>query len=170
MRSVDEELLYPMVALVESNKQLSVGRGTDRPFEYLGAPWVDGAALTAELRRRALPGLWFMNTTFVPSAVDVSGRKNVPYPFVAETCRGVRVVVTDRHAVRPVEAGLHLLAALNAVHPDIDLTRLRGLVGAAWVLEALEAGEDADAVAARCRATPAFKSFAEARARVLRYR
>jgi uncharacterized protein YbbC (DUF1343 family) len=170
MRSVNEELLYPMVALTESNKDLSVGRGTDRPFEYLGAPWVDGAALTAELRRRALPGLWFMETTFVPAAVDVSGRKNAAYPFVGQVCRGVRVVVTDRNALRPVEAGLHMLAALKAVHPGrTDLSRLRGLVGAAWVLDALEAGEDPSAVARRCRASAAFKAFAAKRARALRY-
>ena len=170
MRSVNEELLYPMVALTESNKALSVGRGTDRPFEYLGAPWLDGEALTAELRRRALPGLWFMQATFVPAAVDVSGRKNPAYPFVGEVCRGVRIVVTDRHALRPVEAGLHLLAALRTVHPErTDLSRLRGLVGAAWVLEALEAGEDPSAVARECRSRPAFKAFARARTRALLY-
>lgn len=170
MRSVDEEILYTMVALTEANKIVSVGRGTDRPFEYLGAPWIDGKDLADNLNGRNLPGLWFMETTFVPSANDVTGRKNYPYQFTGEICHGVRVVVTDRHNIRPVEAGVHMLAALLEVGGGrYKVDQLRGLVGAQWVLDALVAGEDPTAIADRWRASDEFRAFAQRRASVLMY-
>lgn len=171
LRSVDEALLYPMVALTEANHDVSVGRGTDRPFEYVGAPWIDGERLAADLNARGLPGLWFTPVTFVPSSTDVSGRRNVAYPFADQLCRGVRITVSDRRAVRPVEAGLHLLDALLRLHPERYRTdRLRGLVGAGWVLEALARGDVPAAIVARWRASPDFRDFLRARERVLLYR
>ncbi len=170
MRSVDEELLYTMVALTEGNHALSVGRGTDRPFEYLGAPWVDGRALTDNLNARRLPGLWFMYTTFIPSQTDITGRENPRYPHVGEVCHGFRVVVTDRHAVSPVAAGIHMLDALLEVHPDeFSTERLRGSVGAGWVLEALNDREDPDGIIERWRGSEAFRTFASRREQVLMY-
>lgn len=170
LRSVDEALLYPLVALTEANHDLSVGRGTDRPFEYVGAPWVDGERLAAAMNARALPGLWWSATTFVPSRRDVTGRENVAYPFAEQVCQGVRVVVTDRRALRPVEAGVHLLDALLRLHPErYRVDRLRGLIGAGWVLEALGRGDDPAAIVARWRADPALAAFARARARALLY-
>ncbi len=170
MRSVNEEIIYTMVALTEANKDLSVGRGTDRPFEYLGAPWVDGDALTAELRSRDLPGIWVMRTTFIPSGTDISGRENYPYQYIGEVCQGVRFVVTDRRAVRPVEAGVHMLDALLKVHPErYKVDNLRGLVGAQWVLDALKAREPVEDIVKRWRESQGFKDFAEARRQVLLY-
>lgn len=170
MRSVNEELLYTMVALTEANKDVSVGRGTDRPFEYLGAPWVDGDRLAEELRSRNLPGLWFMRVTFIPRLIDISGRKNYPYQFIDEVNHGVRIVVTDRKAVRPVEAGIHMLDALLEIHPErYSVDRLRGLVGAQWVIDALKARENPDAIVARWRASAEFKAFAQARQKALLY-
>ncbi len=170
MRSMSEEIIYTMVAQTEANKDLSVGRGTDRPFEYLGAPWVDGDALTAELRSRNLPGIWVMRTTFIPSGTDITGRENYPYQFIDEVCQGVRFVVTDRKAVRPVEAGIHMLDALLEVHPErYSVEKLRKLVGAQWVLDALKAREPVEQIVARWRGSQAFKDFADARAEVLLY-
>jgi uncharacterized protein YbbC (DUF1343 family) len=170
MRSVNEEIIYTMVALTEGNKDLSVGRGTDRPFEYLGAPWVDGDALTAELRSRDLPGIWVMHATFIPSGTDISGRENYPYQYIDEVCQGVRFVVTDRRAVQPVVAGTHMLDALLKVHPErFKLDKLRRLVGAQWVLDALNAREPVEEIVTRWREDPAFKDFAEARKQVLLY-
>ncbi len=170
MRSVNEEIIYTMVALTEGNKDISVGRGTDRPFEYLGAPWVDGDALTAELRSRNLPGIWVMRTTFIPSGTDITGRENYPYQFIDEVCQGVRFVVTDRRAVRPVEAGTHMLDALLKVHPErYNVDKLHKLVGAKWVLDALEAREPVEAIVKRWREDPKFKAFAEARTKVVMY-
>ncbi|XAM00093.1 DUF1343 domain-containing protein [Phycisphaeraceae bacterium D3-23] len=170
MRSLDEEILYTMVALTEGNKDVSVGRGTDRPFEYLGAPWIDGAALTAELRSRGLPGLWVMQTTFIPSGTDITGRTNYPYQFIDEVCEGVRFVVTDRDAFEPVVAGVHMLDALLRLYPErYSVDKLGRLVGAQWVLDALKAGETPDAIVARWRASEAFKTFERERAAVLLY-
>jgi len=170
MRSVNEEIIYTMVALTEGNKDISVGRGTDRPFEYLGAPWVDGDALTAELRSRNLPGIWVMRTTFIPSGTDITGRKNYPYQFIDEVCQGVRFVVTDRRAVRPVEAGTHMLDALLKIHPERYSTeKLHKLVGAKWVLDSLNAREPVADIVKRWREDPKFKAFTEARQNVLFY-
>lgn len=171
LRSVDEALLYPMVALTEANHDVSVGRGTDRPFEYVGAPWIDAERLAADLNARGLPGLWFTPVTFVPSSTDVSGRRNVAYPFADQPCRGVRVSVSDRRQVRPVEAGVHLLDALLRLHPErYRVDRLRGLIGATWVLEALTRGEDPRAIVERWRSSPDLDAFRRARERVLLYR
>jgi uncharacterized protein YbbC (DUF1343 family) len=170
MRSVTEQLLYTMVGLTEGNRDISVGRGTDRPFEYVGAPWIDGEKLASELRRRHLPGLWFNPMVFIPSATDITGRENYPYPHTGQPCHGVRVVVTDRRAVRPVEAGIHLLDALLKVHPERYSTeRLRGHVGAGWVVEALKRGEEPEQIIARWRQSEEFRAFAHARQRVLLY-
>ncbi len=170
MRSVNQELLYTMVALTESNKIVSVGRGTERPFEYLGAPWVDGAELTEAMRARDLPGLWFMNETFMPRKLDVSGRENYPYQYTEEVCHGFRVVVTDRHKVSPVVAGVHMLDVLLELYPEkYSVDKLRGLVGAQWVLDEVKADTDPNLIAAKWRADPRFREFAEMRESVLMY-
>lgn len=170
MRSVEQEIIYTMVAQTEANKDLSVGRGTERPFEFLGAPWIDGDKLTAELRSRNLPGLWFMRETFMPRKIDVSGRENYPYQFTEEICQGVRIVVTDRDKVSPVVAGTHMLDALLEVAPDrYKVDQLRGLVGAQWVLDEVKGDTDPDLIAQKWRADPKFKAFAERRASVLLY-
>lgn len=170
MRSVDEELLYTMVALTEGNKDVSVGRGTDRPFEYLGAPWIDGDRLTQNMIERDLPGLWFMRTTFVPSLTDVSGRRNVRYQFTDEICHGFRVVITDRHSASPVAAGIHMLDALLEVHPNrYNVEQLHGLVGAQWVLDALKARENPEEIVQRWRSSEEFRTFSRQRAQALLY-
>ncbi len=170
LRSLQEALLYPMVALVEGNKALSVGRGTDRPFEYVGAPWIQAGVLTSALRERRVPGLWVAPITFVPSAVDVSGRANARYPHTGKVCQGVRLVVTDRRAFRPVEAGAHLLQVLHELYPEqTKLSSLRGLIGAQWVLEALAEGRAPAEVAAEWRARPEFIRFRAERQAALLY-
>lgn len=171
MRSVDEELLYTMVALVEGNKDVSVGRGTDRPFEYMGAPWIDGDRLVEDLNSRRLPGLWFMRTTFIPSDTDVTGRPNVRYPFTGEVCHGFRVVITNRHTVSPVEAGIHMLDALLELHPErFTIKDLRGLLGAQWVMDALDERRDPAEIVERWRESAEFREFAERREASLLYR
>ena len=170
LRSMDEELLYTMVALIEANKNISVGRGTDRPFEYLGAAWLDGERFAQELLSRKLPGFWVMSTTFVPSLQDITGRKNYRYPFAEEVCQGVRFVVTNRHTVSPVASGIHMLDALKKVGGEqVALDGLRGLVGAKWAIDALKQGEAPDTIINRWRELPEFKAYARARQSVLLY-
>jgi uncharacterized protein YbbC (DUF1343 family) len=173
MRSVNQELLYTMVALTESNKVVSVGRGTERPFEYIGAPWIDGKALAMDLRSRHLPGIWVMQTTFMPRKIDVSGRENYPYQFNEEVCQGARFVVSDRDAVSPVAAGIVMLDALKKYGGEKymeNFDQMRGLVGAKWVLDDIKAGKTPDSIVEKWRKAPEFKAFANARASVLLYK
>ncbi len=99
--------VYPGMCLIEGTN-LSEGRGTALPFEVVGAPWLDGDRLAQTLNRIALPGVRFRPLHFVPAA---SKHAN-------QTCRGVQVHVTDRQAFRPVETGLHVVAACRAQAPE----------------------------------------------------
>jgi uncharacterized protein YbbC (DUF1343 family) len=105
LRSVGEALLYPAVGLLEGTN-LSVGRGTDTPFEVLGAPFVDAQALVTALSKRALPGVAFAPTSFTPAAS----------PYRGERCAGVRVTVTDRARFEPVRTGIAIAMELRALH------------------------------------------------------
>jgi uncharacterized protein YbbC (DUF1343 family) len=107
MRSLTQALLYPGIGLLETTN-LSVGRGTDTPFEVLGAPWLDGQRLAAELRTMSLPGVAFVPVEFVPDASKFEG----------ETCRGVNVIVIDRAVFDPVHTGLEIARQLRILHPD----------------------------------------------------
>lgn len=170
MRSLDEEILYTMVGLAEG-ANVSVGRGTDRPFEYLGAPWIDGKALAQELRSRNLPGLWFVPMDFMPYDRDVTGKKfGAKYPYTNELCGGVRIVVTDRWKLMPVAAGIHLIDALQKLYPGkFEIDRLGGLIGARWVIESIKKGESPQAIIDRWSRTQEFHDFAAAREKVLLY-
>lgn len=106
MRSLNAALLYPGIGLLETTN-LSVGRGTDTPFELIGAPWLDGQQLAAELNRAALPGVRFVPTTFSPSASK----------FKDERCGGLQIVVTQRENLQPVRIGFEIATRLRKLHP-----------------------------------------------------
>lgn len=105
--TLDALTLYPGTCLFESTT-LSEGRGTTRPFELIGAPWVDPHPLVADLRARNLPGVGFRPASFVPMFSKHQG----------ETCRGVQVHILDRDVLRPIEVAVHLLHALRSQSPD----------------------------------------------------
>ena len=107
MPTLTTAAIYPGACLVEATN-LSEGRGTTRPFQLVGAPWLDGPALAARLNAFALPGVRFRATVFRPQFHKFSG----------QTCGGVEWHVTDRTALRPLEVGLRLLAEVRALHPD----------------------------------------------------
>jgi uncharacterized protein YbbC (DUF1343 family)/CubicO group peptidase (beta-lactamase class C family) len=107
IRSVTQALLYAGVGLLEATN-LSVGRGTEAPFEVVGAPWIEPHGLARALNDLRLPGVTFEPVTFTPNA-DV-------YAKVA--CGGVRLRVTDREAIRPVTVGLSLARVLRERHRD----------------------------------------------------
>lgn len=107
IRSVTQALLYSGVGLLEATN-LSVGRGTDTPFEVIGAPWLDGDRVAAELNRQGLAGVRFEPVRFTPAG-DVYARVS---------CGGIRFVVTDREAIRPVTVGLAVAKTLGEVHRD----------------------------------------------------
>lgn len=99
-------LLYPGVGLLEFTN-LSVGRGTGLPFELVGAPYIDPEPFAAQLNGAGLGGVRFVPVRFTPSASRFSGTP----------CGGVRILVTNREALRPVETGLALAQALRRLHP-----------------------------------------------------
>jgi uncharacterized protein YbbC (DUF1343 family) len=106
LRSADEALLYPAVGLLEATN-LSVGRGTDTPFERLGAPWIDGGALAAAVGADALVGVVFAPETFTPKADRYAGL----------LCGGIHVTVSDRSQFEPVRTGLAIARELHRLYP-----------------------------------------------------
>jgi uncharacterized protein YbbC (DUF1343 family) len=136
MRSLTEATLYPGVGLLETTN-LSVGRGTDTPFEVIGAPWLDGKRLAAVLGAREIPAVTFTPIHFTPASST----------FAGERCGGVRFTVTDRGALRPVALGVEIAAALRDLYPvDWNRTKLIGLLANRDTLDRLERGETAGAV------------------------
>ena len=137
MRNLIQATLYPGIGAIEGSN-VSVGRGTDTPFEQIGAPWIDGVALSDALNARNLPGIRFYPVRFTPSSSKYSN----------ESCGGVFMVVTDRLTIHPVRVGLEIAAMLHTLYSvkyQLETTeRLFGLKeGAARIL----AGEDPSTVA-----------------------
>jgi uncharacterized protein YbbC (DUF1343 family)/CubicO group peptidase (beta-lactamase class C family) len=106
MRSLTEATVYSGIELLKTTG-MSVGRGTDTPFEVFGAPWLDGQRLAAYLNTRQLPGVRFVPIQFTPTADRFKG----------EACGGVNIMVTDRTVFRPVFTGLQIAAALHKLYP-----------------------------------------------------
>lgn len=158
--------VYPGTCLFEGTN-MSEGRGTPHPFEWIGAPWADGRALASELNARRLPGAGFRAVTFEPTF----GK------FVGQVCHGVQMHVPKRERLRPFEAGLHMLDACRRLFghdfaflptswegspPHLDL-----LTGDPAIREAITAGVAVDEIA-RGWAAPA-RAFARRRAALLLY-
>lgn len=107
MRSLTAALLYPGVGLLETTN-LTVGRGTDKPFETIGAPWMDGRLVAKELGKLRMPGVSFIATTFTPSSSK----------FANENCQGIQICVTDRSRLDVNRLGLALAKTLGKLHPQ----------------------------------------------------
>jgi uncharacterized protein YbbC (DUF1343 family) len=138
MRNLLQATLYPGIGSVEYGN-LSVGRGTDTPFEHIGAPWIDGRRLARHLNARRLAGVRAYPVFFTPTSNK----------FAGERCSGVFFVVTDREALQPVRLGLEIAAALFTLHPGMfDPGRTAILVGSSAALERVRLGEDPAKVAA----------------------
>ena len=158
LRDLEEATLYPGVGLVETTN-VSVGRGTDTPFELLGAPWIDARALAQNLNRRQLPGVRFVPVNFTPEK---------PYPYAGEVCHGVRILVTDRNGLDAPELGVELASALHRLFPDrFELEKMNTLLANREVLEAIGAGRDPQRIAEGWG--PALVVFLENRRRALLY-
>jgi uncharacterized protein YbbC (DUF1343 family)/CubicO group peptidase (beta-lactamase class C family) len=142
LRTLNAATLYPGIGAIEQTN-ISVGRGTDTPFEQIGAPWIDGPALAAALNARGLPGIRFYPVTFTPARGAVLG---------GQACHGVSMIVTDRHRLRPVRVGLEIAAALSRAYGStFKLEDALTLFGSADTLKRIRAGEDPDAIAASWR-------------------
>jgi uncharacterized protein YbbC (DUF1343 family)/CubicO group peptidase (beta-lactamase class C family) len=132
MRSLMEATLYSGIGMVEGTN-ISVGRGTDTPFELLGAPWVSPTALAQYLNAREIGGVRFIPVNFTPVASIYAG----------QACGGVNLLVTDRDALDAPELGLEVASALHSLYPSqYKLDALDGLVRNKATLDALAAGED----------------------------
>ena len=138
MRNLIAATLYPGVGAIEETN-ISVGRGTDTPFEQVGAPWIDGVRLADELNARRLAGVRFYPVTFTPTSSLYAG----------EACRGVFILVTDREALRPVRVGLEIAAAIRRLYgPQYRLEDAVALFGSRADLEKVLAGEEPGQIAA----------------------
>jgi uncharacterized protein YbbC (DUF1343 family) len=157
MRSLTEAFLYPGIGLLEFTN-LSVGRGTDTPFEVLGAPWLDGRALADALAARRIPGVAFVPIRFTPRASKFSGQE----------CGGISIAVTDRAMLDPVRVGLEIAVALRRVSPqEWQPEKLDVLLLHKATLEAIRSGEPADALLESAR--HGIKEFARRRGEWLLY-
>ena len=132
LRNLTEEILYPGVCLVEG-ANVSLGRGTDSPFEMVGAPWINGKELAAYLNGREIQGVRFLPMDFRPLTSN----------FAGELCHGVQIVLLDRQALEPTEMGVELVAALWKLFPkEFNLDGSRRLIGSHKVVESIRAGRD----------------------------
>jgi uncharacterized protein YbbC (DUF1343 family)/CubicO group peptidase (beta-lactamase class C family) len=139
MRNMVAATVYPGIGAFEGTN-VSVGRGTDTPFEQLGAPWIDGRALAAALNARAIPGIRFYPVSFTPSAGAKLG---------GQLCHGVFLIVTDRDRLRPVRAGVEIAAALSRLHgAQFTLEDAAYLFGSKAALQRVRNGDDPAAIAA----------------------
>ncbi len=156
MRSLEAALLYPGVGLVEFS--ISVGRGTDTPFQVLGAPYVDDLRLSYELNKLGLPGLRFVPVRFKPTASV----------FKDESCGGVRLIITDREALKPVSAGIAIAVTMQRLYPKaFALTKVNTLLNQTKLLEQIRAGKDWRVITESWAEEAA--SFAKRRESVLMY-
>ncbi|HVF30637.1 MAG TPA: exo-beta-N-acetylmuramidase NamZ domain-containing protein [Pyrinomonadaceae bacterium] len=131
MRSLAQATLYPGIGLLEVTN-VSVGRGTDTPFEIVGAPWLDGQRLAKHLNERGLPGVRFVPVRFKPKASV----------FKDEQLGGINVVVTNRNTFESVRTGLEVAAALRKLYPNEWLVdRYARLLVNAKFLDLVKRGE-----------------------------
>lgn len=158
LRSLTATTLYAGVALIEFNN-VSVGRGTDTPFELVGAPWIQDQEFADYLNRRRIPGVRFAATEFTPRASV----------YANQDCKGIRIEVTDRDALDPPELGVELAAALEKLYPkQHKMERMILLLGNQSVFDAIQRGDDPRRIARSWQGS--LKKFKRLRQRYLLYR
>ena len=158
MRNLNQAALYPGIGAIEWSN-ISVGRGTEQPFEQLGAPWIDGPRLASALNARGLPGIRFYPVSFTPASSKYAGQE----------CHGVFIVITNRAVLAPVRVGLEVAAALARLFGDeYQLENTDRLLGSRDSLERVIRGDDPAAVAATWGAAEA--RWRRLRAKYLIYR
>jgi uncharacterized protein YbbC (DUF1343 family)/CubicO group peptidase (beta-lactamase class C family) len=157
MRSLTVAILYPGIGMIEAS-DISVGRGTDSPFEWVGAPWMNGIDMARYLNARAISGVRFIPVEFTPD--------NSTYAH--EKCGGVRIIVTDRNLLDAPELGIEVAAALQALYPgDYKAQGVDTLMVNKASLDAIAAGQDPRRVAEQWR--DGLEKFEAVRAKYLIY-
>ena len=157
MRSLTEATLYPGVGLLETTN-VSVGRGTDTPFEIVGAPRIQGDKLADYLNQRTIPGVRFVPLRFTPKASV----------FKDEPCGGVNIIITDRGAFRPLLTGIEMALALRKLYPnDWQVDKYLRLLVNADTLERIKRGEAASEIVNSWNSS--LQEFRQACAEILLY-
>ena len=137
LRSLTEATLYPGVGFVEGTN-ISVGRGTDTPFELLGAPWINGRELSQYLNARQISGVRFVPVEFTPNASNYAGQQ----------CSGVNIVLVARNALDGPQLGIELAAALNKLYPEqFHLEKMKDLLLSDSIHDAIVKGQDPHRIA-----------------------
>ena len=158
LRTTKGSILYPGIEILQASG-VSVGRGTQTPFEEFGAPWIDGQAVAAALDERHLPGLRFESKSFIP----IGG------PHSGERCSGVSVRVTDRFVVRSMRLGLEIAEILQRLYPkDFDTDKLVGLLGNAGTVQQIKDGVPPEKIVASW--SDALASFDQVRRKYYLYK
>lgn len=136
LRTVDAAFLYPGLEILQAGG-VSVGRGTDSPFQFLGAPWIHKQAFTVALKLREIPGVNFTPTRFTPSED----------PYDGQVCEGVIIDIKDRGALGSMRVGLEIAAVLNRLYPaHFNLLATMALLGSQSTVGRLEHGDPPEAV------------------------
>jgi uncharacterized protein YbbC (DUF1343 family)/CubicO group peptidase (beta-lactamase class C family) len=133
MRSLNAAMLYPGVCFLETPKNLSVGRGTDAPFEQIGADFIGGRELAAYLNGRQIPGVRVYPTAFTPTESNFKGTH----------IEGVRFQIVNREALDAARLGMELIAAIEKLYPGkVDFSLSKRIIGSDDMIARLKAGED----------------------------
>lgn len=131
LRTLKAAFLYPGIEILQAGG-VSVGRGTNTPFELIGAPWIQGAGLLAEMGRSAVPGVKFQTTTFTPN----------DGPYKGEYCQGVAMTIADPVELDPMRLGMEFAEALNRLYPkQFQLEKINELLGSQATMGRLKHGE-----------------------------
>jgi len=131
LRSLNAALLYPGIEILQP-AGVSVGRGTDAPFEVFGAPWIEPVSMADDLNRLYIPGVRFVPTHFTPKS-DL---------YAGQLCGGIALVITDRASVNSMLMGLEIAASLAKRYPnDFQLEKMIELVGSSATIDRLRRGD-----------------------------
>jgi uncharacterized protein YbbC (DUF1343 family) len=157
LRTLNQTILYPGIAMVEG-ANVSVGRGTDTPFELLGAPWVNARELADYLNGQKIQGVRFMPVEFIPRADR----------FENQLCHGVQVVLVDRLALDSPVLGIEIASALYRLYPkNFHLDKTLPLIGSSEILQGIKAGQDPSAIVQSWQAP--LEQFCKIRSKYLLY-
>ena len=137
MPSLDTATVYPGFGLIEGTN-LSEGRGTTRPFEWIGAPWIDSLRLAKNLNGLMLPGVHFRSQLFRPTFSKYTG----------EICHGIQIHIVDRPSFHPLRTALAFLQTVMQIYPDKlkFKNEFDRLAGSTWLREALQRGHSVDSM------------------------
>ncbi len=131
LRTVNETILYPGIEILQAGG-VSVGRGTDTPFELVGAPYIHAGEFADYLNHQFVPGVRFVPTMFTPTSGIYHG----------QLCHGIELLVTDRASLSPMLMGVEIASALHKLYPqNFELGRTIQLLGSRKTVEELEKGE-----------------------------